>query len=348
MTLAAQPSTAVAQPNIALIKYWGKRDEAWMLPETGSLSLTLDVFPTRTTVAVDAALTHDVIDFDGALTEGPAVPGTAAGRIAAFLDLVRERAGSRRFARITTQNSVPTGAGLASSASGFAALAVAAADAYGLRLSEAELSRLARRGSGSACRSIIANTAIWHAGDGTGEAADAHSFAEAIDGPALGMVVVVVNDGAKKVSSRDAMRSTRDTSPYYAPWVTATARDLELMREAFAANDYTAIGELTESNALRMHASIEAARPPIRYLAPESVRLFDIAGELRDEGLETYATADAGPNVVLLTRDADVDAVHAAVAAKLGVDALSDPGRIIAARAGLGARLVDAATGEPV
>jgi len=319
-------SIAVAHPNIALVKYWGKRDDALMLPATGSLSLTLDIFPTTTRVDVDPTAEGDVITFDGEPATGP-----VAQRITAFLELVRALSGSTASARVDTRNSVPTGAGLASSASGFAALAVAAADAYGLDLDQRALSRLARRGSGSACRSIIGGTAIWHAGTD-----DATSFAEPIDGPELGMVIAVVDDRAKAVSSREAMRRTRDTSPYAEAWEQAAGADLVAMQEAFARRDIPAIGELTESNALRMHAAIMAARPPIRYLAPQSIALFDAADRMRAHGLQAYATADAGPNVAFLCAADDVDIVRDALTTDIPA------GRLIAAHAGAGARLVEA------
>ncbi|WP_036284519.1 diphosphomevalonate decarboxylase [Microbacterium luticocti] len=322
-------STAIAHPNIALIKYWGKRDDELILPLTGSLSLTLDVFPTTTTVTLAPDSAVDEVLFDGA-------PAGAAERIVAFLDLVRGLAGSTTRARVHTRNSVPTGAGLASSASGFAALAVAAASAYGLALDDAALSRLARRGSGSACRSIVGGTAIWHAGSD-----DDSSFAEPVAGPDLGMVIAVVDAAAKPISSRQAMRRTIETSPYLPAWVSSTEADLAAMQQAFARGDVTAIGELTESNALRMHAAIMAARPPVRYLAPQSIALFDTAARLRADGLEAYATADAGPNVVFLCRGADVDAVRDAVAADPAAGIAPD--RLVAAHAGPGAHLVEGA-----
>lgn len=323
----SRTSTAVAHPNIALIKYWGKRDDALILPSTGSLSLTLDVFPTTTTVTVADAAADEVV-FDGRVAADH-----ATSRITAFLDIVRAMAGTDARARVDTRNSVPTGAGLASSASGFAALAVAAADAYGLDLDQRALSRLARRGSGSACRSVISGTAVWHAGTD-----DATSFAEPIAGPELGMVIAVVDAGAKTVSSREGMRRTRDTSPYSQEWLRSTAADLEAMQAAFAAGDITAIGELAESNALRMHAAIMGCRPPIRYLAPQSIALFDAAARLRAHGLLAYATADAGPNVVFVCAACDVDAVRDALTADIPA------GRLVSARAGRGAHLVEQAS----
>lgn len=296
-------ATATAHPNIALVKYWGKRDSDLNLPATGSLSMTLDIFPTTTTVTVDDAGAADVLVFGGVeRSDGP------AQRVTRFLDLVRRLAGSDRFARVETVNTVPSAAGLASSASGFAALAVAASAAYGLDLDTAALSRLARRGSGSASRSVIPGFAIWHAGQD-----DATSFAEPIAAPDLAMVVAMVEKREKPVSSREAMRRTILTSPYYPAWVESTAETLDAAALACAEGDVERLGRITEVNALRMHALIQSCDPPIRYLTPVSVEIFDRVAALRESGVGAWATADAGPNVVVLTRPDDVPAVTAAL-----------------------------------
>jgi len=317
-------AVARAHPNIALIKYWGKRDEALVLPMTGSLSLTLDIFPTTTMVEVDPSAAQDIVELNGS-----AAGGDQAARVSGFLDIVRERAGSTRRARVSSRNTAPTGAGLASSASGFAALAVAASAAYGLSLSRRELSRLARRGSGSASRSIIPGLAVWHEGD------DAHSFAEQVRGPALGMVIATLDTRPKAVSSRQAMRESIRTSPFFPAWVSSTRADLTAMCDALADDDFPAVGQLTESNALRMHAVLAGARPPIRYLGPQSVQVFDTVAGLRAAGLPAYATADAGPNVVVLCREEHLEVTRDALAAEL-------PGiRLAIARPGPGAHLAD-------
>ncbi|QLD10544.1 diphosphomevalonate decarboxylase [Microbacterium oleivorans] len=296
-------ATATAHPNIALVKYWGKRDSDLNLPATGSLSMTLDIFPTTTTVTVDDAADGDVLVFGGVMrSDGP------AQRVTRFLDLVRQLAGSDRFARVETANTVPSAAGLASSASGFAALALAASAAYGLDLDVPALSRLARRGSGSASRSIIPGFAVWHAGDD-----DTTSFAEPLDAPDLAMVVAMVEKREKPVSSREAMRRTILTSPYYRAWVESTAETLDAAVLACADGDVDRLGRITEVNALRMHALIQSCDPPIRYLTPVSVEIFDRVAALRESGVGAWATADAGPNVVVLTRPDDVPAVTAAL-----------------------------------
>ena len=321
-------ATAQAHPNIALIKYWGKSDEALSLPATGSLSLTLDIFPTTTTVAVDPALPADVFELNGAVRDDD-----AARRVTVFLDLVRALAGSRAPAHVRSTNTVPTGAGLASSAAGFAALAVAAAAAYGLELDAPALSRLARRGSGSASRSIVPNVALWTEGD------DATSFAREVPAPTMAMVVVTLDAGVKHVSSRVAMRRTIETSPFFPAWVTSTRASLAEMVAACATGDFPRIGELTEANALRMHATMQGAEPAIRYLSPASIALFDRVVALRAEGVAAYATADAGPNVAVICPPADAERVAAALRAT----AASLPGvsaEVLVAGPGPGAHLL--------
>ncbi|MDB6428085.1 diphosphomevalonate decarboxylase [Curtobacterium sp. 20TX0008] len=313
-------ATAVAHPNIALVKYWGKADAQLALPATGSVSMGLDVFPTTTTVTLDAAA-----EADSLVLNGGAAPEGALLRVQQFLDLVRALAGSSDRAAVVSENTVPTGAGLASSASGFAALATAASAAYGLDLSERDLSRLARRGSGSATRSIPGGVAVWHAGDDQG------SYAERVPAPPMAMVVVTISAGEKAIGSREAMRRTIATSPFYPAWVTSTTETVGEMLDACAAGDFTRIGELTESNALRMHATIEGAFPPIRYLNARSVAVFDAVAELRAAGTEAYATADAGPNVVVLTKPEDRGAV---------ATALAGLGDVIESGTGPGARVV--------
>ncbi|WP_166968666.1 diphosphomevalonate decarboxylase [Brevibacterium atlanticum] len=297
-------TTARAYPNIALVKYWGKADEDLILPAAGSLSLTLDHFETTTTVTPAPDAETDVLELDGALAdEGQ------TSRISVFLDHVRALAGREDRVLVRSRNSVPTGAGLASSASGFAALATAAAAAFDLDLDSRDLSRLARRGSGSACRSVAEGMAVWHAGD------DDSSFAESIAAPDMRMIIVTVNRARKAVSSREAMRLTAATSPFYSGWVSSTEDYLTQMIAACAAGDFTRIGEITESHALRMHGLIQSTVPPIRFLNPTSHAIFDAVAEARESGIEAYSTADAGPNVAVIVRPHESEALAGQLAA---------------------------------
>jgi diphosphomevalonate decarboxylase len=303
MVRAMEAVTARACANIALVKYWGKRDALLNLPAAGSLSLTLAALVTETTVQFDEALRDDELVLDGA-------PATAdqLARATAFLDLVRAQAGIPIGARVTSRNEFPTASGLASSASGFAALAVAASRAAGLALSPRELSILARRGSGSAARSIFGGFARMYASSVSEE-----SYAEPIASPLLErvrMVIAVVGGGAPKLRlSRDAMDHTAATSPFYRAWLDLVPRDLEAVQAALAAGDLESIGALVEANALAMHASAIAARPGIVYWLPATLALLARVRGLRECGLSAWVTMDAGPHVKVLTSAHDAPTV---------------------------------------
>lgn len=307
-------ASAKAHPNIALVKYWGKRDEQLILPVAGSMSMTLDTVATTTTVQLGG-------DTDRFYLNGAVGAPKPAAQVFKFLQLVRQLAGSAQRATVISHNDAPTAAGLASSASGFAALAVAAAAAYGLKLDTKELSILARQGSGSACRSIIDRFAVWHAGTDS-----ASSFAEQINAPDMCMIVCEINSGPKPVSSREGMRLTRDTSPFWPAWAQSTEQILQEMVAACAADDFSKVGEITEVHSQRMHALIQSSRPTLRYLAPASYAAFDRVAQLRDAGVETYATADAGPNVVAIARPQDAYRVCAELA-EFGATHIAAPGQ---------------------
>lgn len=309
---------AVAYPNMALVKYWGKRDEELILPVTGSLSMTLDIFPTTTRVQLRPRAATDSVTLNGHRAE----PRTRI-RVERFLDLVRDLAGRSERASVITDNTVPTGAGLASSASGFAALAAAASAAYELQLDRRTLSRLARRGSGSACRSIFGGFVRWHAGTGFGAVGDESSYAEPVRSeidPA--MVIAIVDGGPKTLSSRAAMRQSIATSPLYRSWARSNSTALEQIQAALGAGDLTEVGAIAEQNALGMHATMLAARPSIRYLAPRSLRILDRVDRIRAAGIPAYATIDAGPNVAVLCSRQDADRVVAELREVDGVAAI--------------------------
>jgi diphosphomevalonate decarboxylase len=315
-------TTARACANIALVKYWGKRDAQLNLPAAGSLSLSLAALVTETRVDFDAALGNDLIEL-----EGKPAGEAEARRVTTFLDLVRRRAGLTTRARVTSHNRFPTASGLASSASGFAALAVAATRAAGLELPPQELSILARHGSGSAARSIFGGFVRMHAGD-TDEAA----YAEPITSSLLDrvrMVIAIVGGGAPKLhTSRDAMDHTAATSPYYAAWLQLVPRDLAAAEAALATRDLAALGEVTEHNSLAMHASAIAARPGVLYWKPATLALIAAVRTLRQNGRAAWATMDAGPHVKVLTTVDDAEHVARALANVEGVTAttISGPG----------------------
>ena len=315
------PGTATARAcaNIALVKYWGKRDARLNLPAAGSLSLTLDALVTETTVAFDPILVADEL-----LLDGVAAQATEIARTSEFLDLVRALAGTSTRARVTSANHFPTASGLASSASGYAALALAATTAAGVGLTTRELSVLARRGSGSAARSLFGGFARMHAGE---RADGTDAYAEPLESPLTSrvrMVIAVVGGGvAKAFGSRDAMEHCAETSPLYAAWVALVPADLAVARAALVAGDLATLGELAEANALAMHATAMAARPAVIYWQPTTLALLAAVRGLRSAGVAAWATMDAGPHVKVLTTATDAPVVVEALRAVDGVTAIT-------------------------
>lgn len=286
-------ATAKAHTNIALIKYWGKKDQELIIPQTDSLSLTLNEFYTTTTVNFDNHLTSDLVAIDQ-----QTLSKQAAKKVIHVLDIVRQLSGIKSFARVESINHVPTAAGLASSASAFAALAGAASTAAGLNLSNRDLSRLARRGSGSATRSIYGGLVEWQKGTD-----DASSFAqpvlENVDFP-IEMLAVLVDTKKKKVSSRSGMQSSVETSPYYDAWRQVVANDMIAIKQAIKAKDIDQIGHIAEENALRMHALTFSADPGFTYFNGETLTIIKAVEDLRNQGVNCYYTMDAGPNVKVI------------------------------------------------
>lgn len=289
-------ATAKAHTNIALIKYWGKRNEALILPTNNSLSLTLDGFYTTTTVDFQEDLTSDIFMFNDKKETGGAYK-----RVTTFLDLVRGLSGAEKlYANVQSINQVPTAAGLASSASGFAALAAASTKALGLDLSDAELSRLTRQGSGSASRSIYGGFAEWEMGekaDGSDSYAVPVAPREHWD---VRMAAVVLSSTMKKISSREGMKRTVETSPFYDGWIKSLPEDLNGIKEAILAKDFTNVGEIAEANSLKMHATSLGAKPPFTYWLDSTVRVMQQVQEMREQGIPAFFTMDAGPNVKVL------------------------------------------------
>ncbi|HZS35930.1 MAG TPA: diphosphomevalonate decarboxylase [Polyangia bacterium] len=307
-------AVAEARTNIALVKYWGKRDARLNLPAVGSLSLTLDGLSTRTEVRFDDSLTADELVLNGA-----AASGEPLRRVTKFLDLVREQSDRGERARVVSSNDFPTAAGLASSASAFAALALAATHAAGVALSPRELSVLARRGSGSAARSIFGGFVEMHRGSLEG---GEDAFAEPLDGAQaldVRLVVAVTSDAAKETLSTDGMRQTMETSPYYAAWVQTSAGDIAEAKRAIAARDLELLGVVTERSCLAMHASAMASRPAVVYFTGATIEGYRAIQRLRKSGVPAWFTCDAGPHVKALTDGKHADEVAQRLAEVPGV-----------------------------
>lgn len=318
-------ATARAGANIALVKYWGKRDPGLNLPATGSLSLTLAGLETVTRVELDPELALDVFELDGRSCQ--------AAPVSAVLDLLRPAGASR--CRVVSRNNFPTGAGLASSASGHAALVVAAAAIFRPDLDREALSAIARRGSGSAARSLFGGFCEWEAGVADdGSDCRARGLFEADHWP-LEVVVAITDPGPKAVSSREGMNRTMATSPYYPAWVASVPADLERARQAIAARDFDELAAVSEHSALKMHASALAAQPGLLYWNPATVACIERIRDLRDQGVGVFFTIDAGPQVKAVCRPEQGERVAVMLASVPGVR------RVLRSGLGGGASLID-------
>ena len=287
--------TAKANSNIALIKYWGKRDAALNLPAVGSLSVTLNGLSTTTSVQFDAGLETDRL-----LLNGREESGLALQRVARFLDIIRALGKISFRASVESANNFPTAAGLASSASAFAALAAAAVRAAGISLSDSQLSELSRRGSGSAARSIFGGFVEMHKGlrpdghDSIAEPLAAKNFWD------IRLLIAVTSEKAKTTNSTVGMTQSKASSPYYPAWVDTAEADLTEMRGAVLARDFQKVGELSEYSCLKMHALAQSGRPGVVYWNGASVDIMHAVRALRQSGIPAYFTIDAGPQVKVL------------------------------------------------
>ena len=309
--MSNRSATARSHPNIALIKYWGKRDIALNLPAVPSLSLTLSKFHTTTTVKWNTK--EDQFKLNGIIHGG-----SAAQKVFQFMNLIVR---DRPPCHVISNNNFPTAAGLASSASAFSALAMAGCAAAKVSYSLESLSVLARRGSGSASRSLYDGWVEWQMGNRE-DGLDSHGIQIA---PAqhwdVRMVMAVVSEKQKPISSRAGMLDTQNTSPMYKAWCNTAADDIRIAKEALMKRDLDALGQQMEHSTLKMFSTMFTTLPSIRYWKPKTIALVETVESLRQQGIPCYYTMDAGPNVkvlchaehaskIALTLQTIVDTVH--------------------------------------
>jgi diphosphomevalonate decarboxylase len=291
-------ATAKAPANIALIKYWGKKDEALRIPENDSLAMTLDKAYTVTTVEFRKNFKKDEIIIDK-----EEVRERERKRVVKHLNRTRKRARIKLFAKVVSQNSFPRATGLASSASGLAALTLAATKAAGLNLSEQGLSRLARIASGSASRSIPAGFVYWQAGN-----SDKTSYAYSLYPPSywdLRDVAIVVQEKMKKVSSTKGHHLARK-SPFLKARLELVKENLKKIKRAFKKKDFSLLGKIIESEALSLHSVMFTSQPALIYWQPATLVIMHEVIRWREERMaESYFTIDAGPNVHLICQGKD-------------------------------------------
>ena len=327
MSRGTMRATAVAHPNIALIKYWGKSDVEQNIPAVGSLSITLDGLTTATSVSFDSDFEEDEF-----LLGGRAAPKMAS-RVTRCLDLVRERVDVQTRARVESGNDFPTAAGLASSASGFAALVTAADAALGAAIPRVELADLTRRASGSAARSLFGGFVELSLTPGGPRSTETRQILGPSDWP-LRVVVAVTEAGPKEIGSTEGMVRTERTSPYYEGWVKSSEEDLAEARSAIARRDFDALAEVSESSCLKMHAVMMSARPGLVYWNGATVECIRRVRKLRADGAPVFFTVDAGPQVKAVCASEAFDRVAAELAAIEGVQ------QVLASGLGEGARVV--------
>ena len=315
----SKTATALAHPNIAFIKYWGNRDDALRLPANPSLSMNLGDLHTITTVTFSGSLSGDHL-----IVNERRVSGSGLERVTAVLNLIRQQAGLSLHARVESASNFPTGAGIASSASAFAALSLAGTAAAGLELDEASLSRLARRGSGSACRSVPGGYCQWLPGSDDSSVAVSLAPPEHWD---LRDVIAIVSREHKTVGSTGGHRLAQTSSLQAARVAGADAR-LSACREALLACDLAAMGPVLEEDTMLMHAVMMTGRPPLYYWQPATIAVIQAAFQWRAEDIPVYFTIDAGPNVHLICEAEQVDRVIARLRLLPGVEEVitSGPG----------------------
>jgi len=290
--MAVRTAAAIAHPNIEFIKYWGNKDDLLRLPLNGSISMNLGTLHTRTIVSFRDELRCDTLKING-----KEISGEALIRVRNFLQIIRSMSTENRFASVESINNFPIGAGIASSAAAFAALALAGSTAAGMELSEAECSRLARRGSGSACRSVPAGYSEWLAGEddlsSLSVSIAAQDYWDLID------LIVIVSGNHKKVGST-AGHALAATSPFQHSRVLSAPERLQECREAIQNRDFNRLADVSEKDSTMMHAVMMTQKPPLFYWEPLSLEIMKTIMEWRKDGIPCFATLDAGPNVHII------------------------------------------------
>lgn len=303
-------ATARAHSNIAFIKYWGRKDETLRLPSNGSISMNLSNLYTTTTVEFISSLKEDDILVNGIKNS------EINGRISKHLDRIRKIAQKEIFAKVVSQNSFAASAGMASSASGFAALTVAGLAALGITLPEKDISILARQGSGSACRSIPDGFVEWLDGTNSEE-----SYAYKLFDPAYWDVcdiVAVISKEKKDISTSVGQQSAK-TSIFFQTRLQYIDEKIKKCKRLIEEKNFDEFGKLIEMEALELHSIMLTSWPSLIYLEPTSLTVIKAVKKLRDEGISAYLTIDAGPNIHVICQKKDSEAVEKKISSIPGV-----------------------------
>lgn len=293
-------ATAVAPSNLAFIKYWGKIDDKLNLPANNSVSMNLSGLLTTTTVDFDSQYKSDSIIIDGGENE------KEGRRVILHLDRIRKIAKTTLKAKVVSQNNFPSSTGLSSSASGFAALTLAASCAAGLKFTEKELSTLAKLASGSACRSIPSGFVEWKKGK-TSDDSFAYSLYpsnwwDIID------IVLVLSDSKKDIPTTDG-QNLAFSSPFFSTRLEKIENKIKKLKKSLAEKNFRAFGILVENEALELHAIMLTSTPSLIYLHPETLIFMKEVVKWRKEGLEAYFSLNTGQTLHILCQSNDLAAV---------------------------------------
>ncbi len=294
---------AFAPSNIALCKYWGKRNQTLNLPMTSSLSISLGEKGSKATITILDKDQDDIYLNDKQISN----EHNFAKKLIAYLDLFRTE--QNHHFHVDTHSNIPIAAGLASSASGFASIIMALNDLFQWQCTQQELSILARLGSGSACRSVYQGFVEWQCGT-TEDGMDSYAIPLDNTWPELRIGLLIFSAQQKPISSRQAMQQTIETSKLYQAWPDTVVRDFANIKQAIHAKDFQQLGYAAETNALAMHATMQAAWPPIMYSSEQTIAAMNKVWQLRQEGIEVYFTQDAGPNLKLLFLQKDKEVIE--------------------------------------
>jgi diphosphomevalonate decarboxylase len=330
--------TALATPNIALVKYWGKRDEKLILPMNSSISITMgEEFTTKTSIMFTDRIDEDIFYING---ERQDLSNKDVKERFDIINIMRNMAGTEDRVIVVSENSFPTAAGLASSASGIAAMVFAANSALGLNLDAKSMSVIARQGSGSSCRSLAGGFVKWEKGlndDGT----DSHirQIATPEHWPELVDIVAIVSSSRKKVSSRAGMKQTMETSALYNVRPEYAENSCVELERATASKDFEKLGMITMRESNNLHAVMLDTYPPIFYLNDISKEIIYAIDELnRNSGRIIAAyTFDAGPNAQIITLDKHKAEVEKVLSGISGIE------KLYATKPGSGPRLLSEA-----
>lgn len=287
--------TIKASSDIALVKYWGKKDEVLRLPENGSISIILDGLDTITTVEFSDQYAADEVSIQGERIDSSS---REAKRVFKQLERVRSLAGVDTRAKVVSENTFPRGTGLSSSGSGMAALTYAAVAALDLDISEKEMSILARQASGTACRCACGGFVEWLDGD-TSETSYSHTIFPK-DHWDIRDVVAVVDEGKKKISSTEG-HTTAQSSLFFTARQEKIAKKIDVVKAALERRDFTKLGQLVEAEALEFHSILFTSNPPLILWYPGTLQVMQEVQQMRDEGIECYFTVNTGFNLHILT-----------------------------------------------